>query len=143
MSKSFSLFINFDGNCREVLEFYSKVFKSEAEQIMTYGEIPSDPNYLIPDADKDKIVYSIIPIFGSNIMFCDVPSDMKLTKGDNFSPTLVTDDMDEIHRIFLELSQGGEIHMQLEKTFWSELFGMVQDKYGIIWQLSYDNGNMV
>jgi PhnB protein len=109
---------------------------------MTYGQMPSDPNYAIADEDKEHVMYSVIPIFGCNIMFCDVPSDMPLTRGDNINPTLGSDDKEEIRRIFFELSEGGEILMSLEKTFWSELYGMVQDKFGIIWQLSYDDGEM-
>lgn len=138
MSKSFSLFINFDGNCREAIEFYAKVFKSEVKGLMTYSQMPPDPNYPVPDADKDNVAYCSVPIFGCEVMFCDVPSSMPLTKGDNISPTLGTDDQAEIRRIFDELSQGGEVLMALEKTFWSDLYGMVQDKYGVIWQLSQE-----
>ncbi len=143
MSKSFSLFINFDGNCREAVEFYAKVFQSEVQGLMTYGEMPPDPLYPVSDADKELVVYSTVPIFGCNVMFCDVPSSMPLSKGDNLSPTLGTDDMEEIRRIFSELSQGGEVLMELNKAFWSELYGMVQDKYGVIWQLSHDAGMLV
>ncbi len=142
MGKSFSVFINFDGNCREALEFYAKVFQSEVQNIMTYGQMPPDPNFPIPDADKENIVYSSVPIFGCNVIFCDVPSNMPLTKGDNISPTLGTDDKEEIRRIFAELSEGGEVLMPLDKTFWSEFYGMLQDKYGVIWQLSHDSGEM-
>lgn len=142
MSRNFSLFINFDGNCREAITFYAKVFKTEAQGLMTYGQMPSDPDFPVSDEDRDHVVYSVLPIFGSNIMFCDVPSNMPLTKGDNISPTLGTDDKEEIRRIFAELSNGGEVLMPLDKTFWSELYGMVQDRYGVIWQLSHDNGEM-
>lgn len=142
MSKNFSLFINFDGNCREALDFYARVFQSEVQDLMTYGQMPPDPDYLVSDADKEHVMYSQIPIFGCNVMFCDVPSDMPLTKGDNISPTLGTDDKDEIRRIFAELTQGGEVLMALDKTFWSELYGMVQDKYGVIWQLSHSGSEM-
>lgn len=142
MSKTFSLFINFDGDCREALEFYAKVFQSEVQNVMTYGQMPPDPNFPVSDADKDHIMFSCVPIFGCNVMFCDVPSNMPLSKGDNISPTLGTDDKEEIRRVFTELSEGGEAMMPLDKTFWSELYGMVQDKYGVIWQLSHDSGEM-
>ncbi len=142
MSKHFSLFINFDGNCREALDFYARVFKSEVKDLMTYGEMPPEPDFTIPDAVKDNIMYSSIPIFGIDVMFCDVPADMPLTKGDNISPALVSDEEDEVRRIFAALSDGGEVHMDLEKTFWSELYGMVQDKFGVIWQLNLTGADM-
>ena len=40
------MFINFNGNCREAVEFYVKVFKSEAGNLMTYGATP--PAHCLP-----------------------------------------------------------------------------------------------
>jgi PhnB protein len=142
MKQSFSLYMSFGGNCREALEFYAKVFQSEIGGVMTYGQMPPAPAYPVSEADKEHILHSTMPIFGCDVMFCDVPSDMPLTKGDNLSPTLMTDSKEELERVFTALAEGGEVLMALEKTFWSELYGMVQDKYGIIWQLSHDGGEM-
>lgn len=142
MSKSFSLFLNFDGNCHEALEFYSRIFQSEVQGLMTYDEMPPDPNFPIAEADKKRVMYSSMLIFGCNIMFCDIPASSTLTKGGNINLTLGTEDKEDLQRIFAELSAEGKVLMPLEKSFWSELYGMVQDKYGIIWQLSHDNGEM-
>lgn len=137
---SFDLFINFDGECREAVEFYAKTFKSEVQDLMTYSQMPPDPDYTIPEEDKNRVMYSCVPIFGCNVMFCDNPSGMQLIKGNNLSPTIGTKDIEEIKRLYSELSEGGEVGMELQKTFWSDLYGMVTDKYGIIWQLSHDSG---
>ncbi len=134
---NFSLFINFGGNCKEALDFYAKVFNSEVQDLMLYGAMPPDPSFIIPDEDKGKVMYANVPIFGSNIMFCDMPAGMPLIVGNNISPTLGTEDTDEIRRIFSQLSEGGAVDMELQKTFWSELYGMVTDKFGITWQLSH------
>jgi PhnB protein len=29
--------------------------------------------------------------------------------------------------------------MELQETFWSKCYGSLKDKFGIEWQLSYDN----
>ena len=131
------LFINFNGNCREAVEFYAKVFKSTVNNLMTYGDAPPDPNYTVPEADKDRIMYAGIPIGGITVMFMDAPSDSPLTMGDNINPTVSMDDKDEVSRIFNELKEGGEVFMQLQKTFFSECYGMVKDKFGVIWQILY------
>ncbi len=136
MAQSFDLFINFNGECREAVAFYAKVFQSEVKDLMTYGQTPPGTDYVVPEADKERIMYSCVPFFGCNVMFCDNPSDMPLQKGNNISPTLGTDDKEEIKRLFKELSEGGQVFMELQKTFWSDLYGMVADKYGITWQLS-------
>jgi PhnB protein len=46
---------------------------------------------------------------------------------------------EEVGRIFNELKDGGEVYMELQQTFFSELFGMLKDKYGVIWQVLYYN----
>ena len=130
------LFINFDGNCREAIDFYAGVFKSEAGNVMAYGDAPPDPNYPVPEADKSRIIYAGIPIGGMTVMFSDVPSGSEFICGNNVSPTISIDDKDEITRIFNELKVGGEVYMELQRTFFSEWFGMVEDKFGIIWQLT-------
>ena len=134
---NFELFINFDGNCRQAVEFYAKVFKTEVKNIMTYSQIPANEDYPVADADKDKIMYCDIQIGDMNVMFCDLPADHVLNKGNNVSPTLSMADKDEVTRIFNELKESAEVHMDLQKTFYSELYGMVKDKFGIIWQILY------
>ena len=135
---SFDVFFNFDGECREAMEFYAKVFRSQVQNVMTYSQIPPDQDYPVPEADRDRILYGNVPIFGCNVMFSDVPSGSEdFVKGTNICPTLGTSDKNEIRRLFAELASGGEVIMELAPTFWSELYGMLEDHYGIIWQLSY------
>lgn len=143
MNKTFSIFINFDGNCSTAVRFYAEVFRSEVLDMMTYAQMPPDPAYPVAKVDKDRVAYCSVPIFGNHVMFSDFPSNMPLTKGDNISPTLGSDDADEIRRVFTALSEGGEVLMPLEKTFWSKLYGSVRDKYGVIWQLSHDEAEDV
>jgi PhnB protein len=131
------LFINFDGNCREAVEFYAKVFRSEVVNLMAYGDAPPDPSYPVPEADKDRVIYAGIPIGNITLMFCDTPSGAEFIKGNNICPTLSMECKDEVARVFNELKEGGEVYMKLGQTFFSELFGMVEDKYGVIWQILY------
>ncbi len=131
----FELFINFDGNCREAMEFYAKIFKSEIQKLMTYGETPADPNYPVAEDDKDKIIYAGMQIGNMTAMFMDMPSGMPLTRGNNINPTLSMEDKEEVKRLFNGLKDGGKIEMELQKTFFSELYGMVTDKFGIIWHI--------
>jgi len=129
------LFINFDGNCREAVEFYSEVFRSTVHNLMTYGEAPPDPNNIPAEADLNRIIYAGIPIGDMVVMFMDMPSGSPLTMGDNVTPTISTDDKDEVARLFNELKDGGEVIMKLQETFFSECYGMVKDKFGVIWHI--------
>ncbi|MCL2037515.1 VOC family protein [Candidatus Saccharibacteria bacterium] len=129
------LFLNFDGNCREAVEFYAKVFKSSVNNLMTYAEAPPDPNYPLKEEDKDRIMYAGVPVGDMTVMFMDMPSGTPVVSGNNISPTVSTADKAEIQRLFDELKEGGEVHMEPQKAFFSELYAMVKDKYGVIWQI--------
>ena len=37
-----NIYLTFDGDCREALEFYRDVFGGEYSALMTFGEGPSD-----------------------------------------------------------------------------------------------------
>lgn len=43
--------------------------------------------------------------------------------------------MEETRAVFEKLSEGGQVDMPLQETFWSLLYGNVNDKYGNQWQL--------
>ncbi len=38
-------------------------------------------------------------------------------------------------RFFVALSDGGEVRMPLGPTFFSPAFGMVQDRFGVLWMI--------
>ena len=135
--KSFDLFMNFNGECREAAAFYARVFESEVQGLMRYADMPPDPSFPLAEEDKDRVMYCNVPIFGCNVMLCDSPASMPVTVGDNLSPTLSTTDMEEIRRLYALLLEGGEVNMPLQKTFWSDLYGSVTDRYGVVWQLSH------
>ena len=131
------LFVNFDGNCREAVEFYAKVFQSEVKNLCTFGEAPPDPKYPVAEADREKICYSDVLIGGLTVMFSDVPTGSPFVAGNNITPTISVECKKEVERIFNELTTEGEVYMELQQTFFSELFGMAKDKFGVIWQILY------
>ena len=134
---SLDVFLTFNGECRSALEFYAQVFNQKPDQVMTFGQNPDSS----AEEDKDKILYACIPIQGCNVMFSDCSSDSAFIKGNNISLTIGLDDEEEIKKTFNKLTEGGKIGMKLGKTFFSELFGMVTDKFGINWQISKTPAN--
>jgi PhnB protein len=134
---AFDVFLTFDGDCRAALAFYAGVFKQKMpEQIMTYGQNPGGSSDAAANADRERVLYACMPIHGCRMMFSDCPSGFKSVKGNNIMLTVGLEDDGEIKETFDKLAEGGVIEMKLGKTFFSELFGMVTDKFGIIWQIS-------
>ncbi|MNY71680.1 hypothetical protein D3C86_2100810 [compost metagenome] len=73
-------------------------------------------------------------------MFSDVFPGMPYVEGNNVNITLVNEDADKIKAWYGKLKEGGTVIMELQETFWSKCYGSLKDKFGIIWQLSHDNG---
>jgi PhnB protein len=43
---------------------------------------------------------------------------------------------DEVRHAFAALSEEGKVDMPLQKTFFSPCYGIVVDKYGVMWNLA-------
>lgn len=71
-------------------------------------------------------------------MFSDVPSFMPIQQGNNISLVIGSNDLEEIDFLFNALKDGGSVDMELQETFWSKRYGSVTDKFGIMWQISYE-----
>jgi PhnB protein len=134
---TFEVFMNFNGNCREALDFYAKVFKSKVSDVMTYADAPADPNHKLAEEDRNKIMYAHVKIGDKNIMFMDMPMGYPATIGNNITPGINIADKDEINRLFNELKEGGTVEMEPQKTFFSEWYANVTDKFGIVWHIVY------
>lgn len=131
------VFINFDGSAREAAEFYAGVFNTKVGEMMTYGDAPADPKYPVAEVDKDKVVYAGLQVGDKVLMLMDMPEGALLDIGNNVNPTVSIPDKDEVTRVFEALAEGGRVGMALGKTFFSELYGMVTDKFGVVWHLMY------
>lgn len=139
---SINVYVNFNGNCREAVEFYAEVFGTEKPKIMTFGDTPPNPEFPLADEAKNLVLHTRLMIDGSAIMFSDTLPGMPFVEGNNISLAYSNKDMEVIKSIFHKLKEGGNVNMDLQETFWSKCYGQVIDKFGIEWQLSFDNGEM-
>jgi PhnB protein len=136
---SVNVYICFNRNCREAVEFYARVFKTEPPQLMTFGEAPPHPDFTLPEEAKNLIIHTQLNINGSNVMFSDVFPGTPFIPGNNISLAVVSNNIDEIKSYFTELREGGNVVMELQETFWSKCYGKVKDQFGIEWQLSQES----
>ncbi len=61
----------------------------------------------------------------------------KLTSGNNFSLSWMLKAKRRQIKTFAALSAGGQAAMPMENTFWGSYFGMLTDKFGIQWMISF------
>ncbi len=134
------VYLVFNGNCREAVEFYKEAFNTEQPEYMTFADAPPNPDFVIPEEAKSLIMHTYLMIDGSRVMFSDNFPGMPYTVGNNISVTVVSDDEGFIRSSFEKLQAGGNVSMPLQETFWSKCFGSLKDKFGVEWQVSLDSG---
>lgn len=136
------VYLNFAGNCREAVEYYAKVFKTEKPNIMSFGDMPDNPDYPLPEEAKTMVMHTRLEILGSTVMFSDVFPGMPFTVGSNISLSVVTDDAEELKSAYHQLQEGGKVGMELQETSWSKMYGSLVDKFGIHWQFNLGMNEM-
>lgn len=133
-----SIYLNFDGNCRDAFDFYRSVFGGEFITISTFGEGPPDMG--VSAEESDRIMHVSFPIGSSVLMGSDTspafgpPHQL----GNNFSVSCHPESREETDRLFAALSAGGNVTMPLADQFWGSYFGACVDKFGIPWQFNHD-----
>lgn len=135
-----ALYLNFDGNCKEALDFYARVFPQEVQGVMRFSDAPAAEGYAPAPEDRDRIMFSSLVIDGTTVIMSDVPSNYPMTVGNNVSLTFVTKDSVEATRVYEALKEGGKVVMEMGETFWSPQYGYLMDRFGISWQVSVDDG---
>lgn len=133
-------YLMFNGRCEEAVEFYRKALGAEIKMIMRYKECPEPPPPgMVPENWGDKVMHASFRIAGNVIMASDGCSTEPGFAG--FSLSLALPDESAAKRAFHALSEGGQIHMPLGKTFWSPCFGMLADKFGLGWMVTIADEN--
>lgn len=136
-SSSIHPYLFFNGNCEAALEFYKTALNAEVDMVMRYRDNPdSPPSDTIPEGYDDKIMHASFRIGDAMIMVSDGCGETSTFAG--FSLHLGTATADDAKRFFNALCEGGQITMPLETTFWSPLFGIVQDRFGVSWMVSLE-----
>lgn len=134
-------YLNFDGNCEEAFDFYKSVFGGEFTYRSRFGEIPESEDYKVSEAYKHRIMHVSLPIGSSVLMGSDTGGEEwapAFIQGNNFSVSVTADSKQEADRLFNELAVGGQISMPLADMFWGDYFGMLTDKFGVNWMISFN-----
>lgn len=126
-------YLMFDGHCQEALEFYAKCLGGKIDGIMKYGDSPMADQ--TPDGLRDKVMHARLTAKDSVLMASDAPPG-HFQKPQGFSVSVGIKDLKEAEQVYKELSQGGQVQMEFQKTFWSAGFGMFTDRFGIPWMVN-------
>lgn len=128
-------YLTMDGNAREAIAFYQQALGAELLFMQTFGEMPENPDFPLPVEMKDKISHAALNVDGAEIMFSDSFPGNPPQLGSMLSICLTSDDETKARNIFEALAEGGKVEMPFQKTFFSPGYGMVADKFGVLFQI--------
>ncbi len=128
-------YINFNGNCREAMNFYKECLGGELA-LQTVEGSPIEAQ--CPAAMKHQILHASLMNDGLILMGSDMQGPEGFIKGNTIALSLNCSSEEEINTFFSKLSQDGKITHALTEQFWGATFGVLTDKFGIRWMLNYD-----
>ena len=127
------IYINYKGNCKEAFRFYEQHLGGKITMMNTFRDMPDGAN--IPDERKDDILHARIEIGGAVVMGADIPQAEPMRSA---YLSLSVDSDKEAERVYALLSEGGEIFMKIEQTFFASRFAMLRDRFGTSWMLLHE-----
>jgi PhnB protein len=128
-------YLSFDGRCEEAFEFYRTALGAEQTMLLRFKDcpVPLDPKMVTPGTEN-KIMHMQFRI-GETIVLASDGRCTGQAKFQGISLSLTVANDGEAERRFAALADGGQVHMPLAKTFFSSLFGMVLDRFGVQWMV--------
>jgi len=127
-------YITFTGNCEEAVNFYTEKLDGTILFMQRYGESPMKG--MGPD---DAVMHCSFKIGDSVIMASDNCSKEHPTQvGNNISLALGSSEPADADALFEKMSEGAQIIMPIQETYWAQRFGMLVDKFGINWMFNCD-----
>src|SRR3954447_16076743 len=128
-------YLNYGGNCGEAFRFYEKELGGKINMLMTHGQSPVAGS-LGPEM-KDAVLHASLTLGDTVIMASDVPPDRFQTMRSVYLSLTVESDADA-ERIYALLSEGGQIFMPMQETFFATRFAQLRDRFGTSWMIMHE-----
>lgn len=129
-------YLNFNGNAAEALSFYEKAFDGKVLFQQSFGDSPMADQ--TPESLKNKVMHASFQAGELKFMVSDSMPGQEVQPGSNLSLSLNFLSVADIDKTFSLLSEGGQVTMPLQDTFWGARFGMLTDRFGINWMFNHD-----
>ena len=125
-------YLNYGGNCEQAFRFYEEHLGGKVTMLMRHGEQPNASN--VAPEWKNAVLHARMTLGGTELFGADMPPD-------RFQPmrsaylSLSVESVEEAERIYALLTDGGQIFMKMEETFFASRFAMLRDRFGTSWMI--------
>jgi PhnB protein len=135
---SFHPYLFFTGTCREAFTRYQEIFGGELF-VMRMGDAPGMED--VPPEQADAVIHAALNIDGHLLMASDDPMNQSPGPKEGMMVSFSPKTVEDAHRIFAALAEGGQVTQSLIETFFSPAFGMCIDRFGIPWMIATEDPN--
>jgi PhnB protein len=126
-------YLNFHGQCEDAFRFYEKALGGSISGFFRFGTSPM-ASHVGPDW-ADKIMHVSMTVGDQTLLGTDVPAQYyKPPQG--FAVCLEFTEVDKAESTYAALSEGGQITMPIQETFWAKRYAHFTDRFGASWMIN-------
>lgn len=130
-----NVYLNFEGNCREAMNFYKDCFGGD----LALQELEGSPAAeQMPAEKRQGILHAHLESGGIVIMGSDMSGPEGIINGNACSMMVECDTEEQLRGFYSKLSDGATETYEPADSFWGSIFAHLKDKYGKIWSMNYD-----
>lgn len=127
MAQQLNPYITFDGNCAEAMDFYAAALGGTVESTM----------FRESGMDADGVMHASLDTpAGFHIFASDTVPGMEFTRGTNVQVSISGDEAEQMRGYWDALADGGHVLMPLERQMWGDDYGLLADRYGVLWHVN-------
>ena len=123
-------YLFYNGRCEEAINFYRAAVGAEVTMLMRFKDSPEPTSH----GAAEKVMHASLRIGDTTVLVSDGQCSGQLSF-QGFALSLTVADDAEAERLFAALGDGGQVRTPLTKTFFSPKFGMVTDRFGVLWMI--------
>lgn len=133
--------LNFYGRTEAAINFYRSSLEAQILFMLRFRDRP-DHAQLRPGTE-DKIFHATFRIGSTELMAsdCGCENSPSLPTFAGFSLALRVETPAKAEQFFTALSDGGQVQIPLQETFFAARYGIVIDRFGISWKIIAESLN--
>ena len=131
--KEIAPYLLFNGNCAEACRLYQSVLGGKLD-MQTYGESPAKEH--VPAASHNRVIHARLSMGNWAVMASDDANEKEHKSAQGTHVTVTAGSAADAKRLFDALVDGGKATMPFNKTFFSDGFGMLVDRFGVPWMIN-------
>ena len=123
-------YLFFEGRCDEAIDLYSNALGATVTMLMRFKDSPESCS----PGTEDKVMHASLRIGETTLLVSDGRC-LGRPNFQGFALSLTVSAESEAERLFAALGEEGHVQMAMAKTFFSPRFGMVTDRFGVLWMI--------